>query len=83
MSSAAGATDCSNGSSREPQAEDDKTDTPEREISPGDLNKLFQYHAWKIERESAALPSSIADWIAMETGIHIDTPLLKIKENRP
>jgi hypothetical protein len=67
----------------EPQAEDDKTDTPEREISPGDLNKLFQYHAWKIERESAALPSSVADWIAMETGIHIDTPLLKIKENRP
>jgi hypothetical protein len=48
----------------EPHAEADVTVAPEREIAPGDLNKLFDYQTWKIEREAAGQPSAINNWIA-------------------
>jgi ketosteroid isomerase-like protein len=49
----------------EPEVEAVATTTQGRkEIPPGDLNKLFEYQQWKVEREAANLPSSVADWSA-------------------
>jgi hypothetical protein len=49
----------------EPERESDTIPTQGRkEIPPGDLNKLFEYQQWKVEREAAKLPSSVAAWSA-------------------
>ncbi len=47
----------------EPEVEVAAITVPAREIPPGELNKLFAYQSWRIEREASGQPSEMSDWI--------------------